>query len=134
MGKSLPIFYNCHNCPAFCCSYSRIEVTKEDIKRLAKHFRISAKKAKERFTKDFEPGETVLKHQKDHIYGTVCQFLDTETRACTVHPSRPEICREHPGQPTCAYYAFLMSERDYQEDDEHIARAYNPPGLWVPLD
>ena len=67
------------------------------------------------------------------IAGTVCGFLDLETRGCTVHPSRPKICREHPGKPTCAYYQFLMSEREYQEDGDEVARAYNKPGDWVPL-
>jgi Fe-S-cluster containining protein len=133
MGTSLPVFYNCHNCPAYCCSYPRIEVTARDLERLAKHLGIDAKAARKRFTMKYEGSEVVLRHQKDPVYGSVCGFLDTETRACTVHPARPEICRDHPGKPTCAYYAFLMSEREYQDDDEHVATAFNGPGAWVPL-
>jgi len=136
MSTKLPIFYNCHNCPAYCCSYPRIEITKQDVRRLAKHFGISQKAAGERFTTVFEEkgkSEVVLRHQKDKLYGSVCQFLDLETRACTVHSARPGICRGHPGEPSCAYYAFLMSERGYQRDDDQVARAYNPPGEWVPL-
>ena len=86
MGKALPIFYDCHNCPSYCCSYPRIEVTTRDIRRLAKHFDIDEATARRRFTmKGAEPGEVILRHQKDEIYGTVCRFLDLETRMCTVH-------------------------------------------------
>ncbi|MFQ5538699.1 MAG: YkgJ family cysteine cluster protein [Gemmatimonadota bacterium] len=128
MGASLPIFYDCMNCPSYCCSYPRIEVTKRDIRRLARHFEIDEEAAWRRFTKKGdEPGERVLRHQKDEAYGTVCRFLDRETRACTVHAARPKICRDHPGTSTCAYYVFLMAERRYQDDPDFVARAYNPP-------
>ena len=136
MSTKLPIFYNCHNCPSYCCSYARIELTQEDIDRLAAHFFISPEFAEERFTVVYEEEgvrEIVLRHQKDKVYGSVCQFLDLQTRACTVHSVRPEICRGHPGEPSCAYYAFLMSERAYQRDDDQVARAYNVPGQWLPL-
>ena len=132
MGTSLPIFYDCKNCPAYCCSYPRIEVTKRDLARLAKLFHISVEQVRKRYTTMFEK-EVVLRHRKDEDYGSVCQFLDNETRECSVHPARPQICRDHPGKPTCAYYAFLMSERDLQRDDDQVARAYNLPGEWVPL-
>ena len=136
MSTQLPVFYNCMNCPAYCCSYPRIEITQRDLERLARHHGISLKKARRRFTATYnEDGEneTVLRHQKDEVYGTVCNFLDLKTRACTVHAARPEICREHPGKPTCTYYAFLMSEREYQDDPDQVVRAYNGPGDWVPL-
>jgi Fe-S-cluster containining protein len=128
MGKALPVFYDCHNCPSYCCSYPRIIVTPRDIRRLAKHFGLDEATARRRFTKKGEePGEIVLRHQKDETYGTVCRFLDLETRMCTVHKVRPRICRDHPGSPVCHYYNFLMSERAYQDDPTFIARAYNPP-------
>ena len=127
-GPTLPVFYDCLNCPSYCCSYPRIEVTKRDIRRLARHFGLDEKTARRRFTKTgFDPGEVVLRHQKDEVYGSVCGFLDRETRGCTVHPARPEICRAHPGKPTCAYYVFLMAERGYQDDPDFVARAYNVP-------
>jgi len=128
MGKALPVFYDCHNCPSYCCTYPRIEVTPKDIARLAKHFGIDAATAKRRFTKKGEdPGEIILRHQPDEVYGTACRFLDLETRMCSVHMARPEICRAHPGTTNCGYYTFLMSERGYQDDPEFVARAYNPP-------
>lgn len=128
MGQSLPVFYDCLNCPSYCCSYPRIEVTPKDITRLARHFKLDVATAKRRFTKKGEePGEIILRHQKDEVYGTVCRFLDLETRMCSIHKARPGICREHPGTSNCGYYGFLMAERRYQDDPEFIARAYNPP-------
>lgn len=128
MGPALPVFYDCQNCPAYCCSYPRIEVTAADIRRLARHFGLDDATAKRRFTKKGDDdGEVVLRHQKDEGFGTVCRFLDLETRLCTVHRARPKICREHPGNPSCHYYNFLMAERRYQDDPDFVARAYNPP-------
>ncbi len=128
MRKKRPVFYDCHNCPAYCCSYPRIRVTRRDIERLARHFGIDAETAKRRFTKKGEePGEVVLRHKKDEIFGTVCRFLDLETRMCTVHAARPQVCRDHPGTSVCAYYSFLMAERRYQNDPEFVATAYNKP-------
>jgi Fe-S-cluster containining protein len=129
VSTSLPIFYDCLNCPSYCCTYPRIPVTKRDVRRLARHFEITEKEASERFTK---PGwtsrERVLRHQKDEIFGTACRFLDLETRLCTVHEHRPSVCRGYPEGPNCGYYTFLMAERRDQEDPEYAARAYNLPG------
>jgi Fe-S-cluster containining protein len=128
MGQALPLFYDCLNCPSFCCTYPRIPVTAADIRRLARHHGIDEATAKRRFTKKGEEkGEVVLRHKEDEAYGTACRFLDSETRLCSIHKARPRICRDHPGTSTCAYYNFLMSERRYQDDPEFVARAYNPP-------
>ena len=32
--------YDCTKCPAYCCSYEHIGVSKRDINRLARHFEI----------------------------------------------------------------------------------------------
>lgn len=121
---SKKIFFNCDKCPAYCCSYPRIQVTRGDIERLAKHHGVSFKKARKRFTKKGEEkGERVLRHQKDHIYESVCRFLDTETRQCTIYEGRPEICRDYPGSSRCGYYDFLSFERRAQEDPDFIPSA-----------
>ncbi|MEA2564586.1 MAG: uncharacterized protein QOH06_6090 [Acidobacteriota bacterium] len=124
----LTIFYNCNRCPAYCCSYPRIPIQISDVERLAQHFGITTQAAARKFTKKSdEPGEIVLKHQPDKIYGTICRFLDTETRRCTVYESRPEICRTYPGTARCGYYDFLSFERRAQEDSEFIPSTWNGP-------
>lgn len=118
---SEPIFYSCDRCPAYCCSYPRITVNRRDLKRLARHFEVTPAAARRKFTKPGEePGERVLRHQRDEIYGSVCRFLDVETRQCTVYEARPEICRAYPGSGRCGYYDFISFERRTQEDPDFI--------------
>src|SRR5262245_5480338 len=103
MSRS-PRFYNCSNCPAHCCSYDHIVTTPADVERLAKHHGISVREAERRFTKLVDDGEVrVLRHQKDEIFGTVCRFLDLETRQCSIYDGRPKICREYPGGVRCGF-------------------------------
>lgn len=111
--------YDCAKCPAYCCSYDRIIVTKRDVNRLAKHFGIDPDVAVRRFTKVVE-GEQVLRHQKDKIFGRTCMFLDTKTRRCTIYEARPGVCHEYPDKPRCGYYDFLSWERTHQEDEKFI--------------
>ena len=129
MSRPLPVFYNCGNCPAYCCSYARIEVTQKDVRRLAKHFNIATEDARRRFTKKgHEPEERVLRHQRDHIFGTICRFLDVDTRECTVYDARPEICRDFPGLVRCGYYDFLSAERKMLKDPEYESTTWNWEG------
>jgi hypothetical protein len=121
-GRSLQVLFNCSKCPAYCCSYHRIEVTKADLNRLAKHFGIEYDVAEKRFTK-IAHGDRVLRHKKDDIFDSVCRFLDIETRRCTVYHARPKVCREYPESLRCGYYDFLASERRRQDDDEFIPSA-----------
>ncbi len=118
-------FFNCDKCPSYCCSYELIEVTDADLARLAKHFEMTEAQAEKKLTHLVE-GQRSLRHQKDEHYGSICQFLDLQTRRCTVYGARPSICREFPGTARCGYYDFLMSERRSQEDPEFVSRAYNP--------
>lgn len=126
MSKSLPVFYNCDRCPSYCCSYPRIQVQRADLRRLADHFDISVAEARRRFTRQGEErGERVLRHQPDETYGTVCGFLDQETRRCTIYKARPGICREYPGTVRCGYYDFLSFERRTQEDPDFVPIPFN---------
>src|SRR5437899_9365155 len=78
-------YYNCSKCPAYCCSiYERVQVTKRDIKRLAKHFGVDLRTAVRRFTKTYE-SERVLRQKADPIFGKACEFLNPVTRQCTVY-------------------------------------------------
>lgn len=111
--------YDCAKCPAYCCSYDRIIVEKRDLNRLAKHFGVTPEEAAKRFTKTVE-GEQVLRQQKDEIYGSICTFIDLETRRCTVYEARPGVCHEYPDKPRCGYFEFLRWERKHQDDEEFV--------------
>ena len=110
-------YFDCNKCPAFCCSiYERVQVTKRDITRLAKHFGLSFETARRRFTKNWED-ERVLKKVEDKLFPETCVFLDQEKRGCTIYHARPAVCREYPDRVRCAYYDVLQFERRQQRDD-----------------
>ena len=72
-----------------------------------------------------EKGKRVLRHQADDYFGSICRFLDAETRHCTVYKARPGICRDFPGTRRCGYWEFLKFERSSQEDPEYVATTNN---------
>jgi Fe-S-cluster containining protein len=110
-------YFDCTKCPAFCCSiYERVQVTKRDITRLAKHFGVTFEAARRRFTRQWED-ERVLKKVKDTIFPETCMFLDQEKRGCTIYHARPAVCREYPDRVRCVYYDVLQFERRQQADD-----------------
>jgi uncharacterized protein len=118
--------YDCSKCPGYCCSHPRIAVSAHDIARLARHFGLSITTARQRFTYHYqtkEADEQLLRHQRDHIYKSVCRFFDTEARRCTVYEARPNVCRRYPYGKVCGYYGFLKFEREHQADDEFIPSA-----------
>jgi Fe-S-cluster containining protein len=121
-GRALRVLYNCSKCPAYCCSYDRIDVTKRDLLRIANHFGLSYKQAEKRYTK-LAGSDRILRHRKDHIYKRVCEFLDHETRKCTIYNARPGVCREYPETRRCGYYDFLSFERRRQDDKDFIPDA-----------
>lgn len=126
MKKPFPIpvrqYYSCSKCPAYCCTYSEIEVTQRDVERLAKHFGVSVREAEERYTKLDAKGETrMLRHKKDKIFDSTCMLLDQEKRRCTVYDARPGVCRKYPDSSRCGYYEFLKFEREQQGDEEFVA-------------
>jgi Fe-S-cluster containining protein len=110
--------YNCIECPAYCCAvYERVQVTPRDIRRLAKHFGVTEETATARYTKVYEK-ERVLRRKSDPVFGQSCQFLNPETRGCTIYHARPEVCREFPTTSHCAYWDLLKFERDQQDDPD----------------
>jgi uncharacterized protein len=121
--KVIKIKYDCSQCAGYCCSYPRIEVKDSDIERLAIHFDLTTKEAKRKFTRLWEPGERILKHQKDTVYATICRFFDKDERRCTIYKARPDVCRQYPDGNRCGYYDFLKFERKHQGDDTFIPSA-----------
>ena len=118
--EAKPSYYNCAKCPAYCCSiYERVQVTRRDIKRLAKHFQVDVETAVKRFTTTYED-ERILRRTSDPIFGQSCKFLDPQTRRCTIYLARPAVCRTFPDRTRCAYYDLLQFERVQQGDDTVI--------------
>lgn len=118
--------FDCSKCPGYCCSHPRIAVSEYDIARLARHFDLTVAQAKQRFTYHYltkEADEQILRHQRDHIYKTVCRFFDTTERRCTIYEARPNVCRKYPYGNKCGYYDFLKFEREHQADEEFIPSA-----------
>jgi Fe-S-cluster containining protein len=110
-------YYDCTNCPAYCCSvYERVQVTERDVKRLAVHFGVDVETAVQRFTTTYN-GERILRRKADPIFGKACKFLDPATRQCTVYDARPVVCQNFPDRVRCAYYDLLQFERIQQGDD-----------------
>lgn len=116
--------YDCSRCSGFCCSYPLIEVTAKDIALLAKYFKISPQKARDKYTKDAkEPKLTkhrVLRHQYHPVYNTICAFYNPHSWRCTIYDARPDVCHEYPGKGNCAYFNFLDFERRHQRDESVV--------------
>lgn len=127
--KELPVLpakkpkpsYDCSKCPAYCCTYDWILVTKRDIQRLARGFGLTYEQAEQKFTKYIKSyGHRVLRHREDTIYKSACQFLDPVERRCTAYEHRPSTCRNYPEENYCGYYNFLKYERRHQDDPDFI--------------
>src|SRR3954463_15107286 len=113
------VYFDCNKCPAYCCSiYERVQVTKRDVNRLAKYFKVSVETAIKRYTK-MRGSERILRRRKDTIFPETCMFLNQETRGCTIYHARPAVCREYPDRSRCVYYDVLKFER-VQQDDETV--------------
>jgi Fe-S-cluster containining protein len=123
-GGSNVASYNCAKCPGYCCSYPLIPLNERDVERLAKYFGLKFEQAKKKFTKVDSEAKYAMRRKADKHFGKICQFFDTEKRCCTIYKARPTICREYPGGG-CGYYGFLMSERNSQEDKDHVATTWN---------
>ena len=113
-----PANYDCTKCPAYCCSiYERVQVTKRDINRLAKHFGVSYETALTRYTRPYND-ERVLRRKADPILGQACKFLNPVTRQCGIYHARPLTCREYPETERCAYFDLIEFERAQQGDPD----------------
>ena len=123
-NRKCGVQYNCAKCPGYCCSYPLIQLTKRDVERLAKHFGLDFETARKKFTKVDPEAKYAMRRKADPHFGKICQFFDTKKRCCTIYHARPTICREYPGGG-CGYYTFLSSERESQNDPNHIATTAN---------
>jgi Fe-S-cluster containining protein len=121
--------FDCSKCPGYCCSYHIIPVKESDLKRLAKHFKVSIAEAKKKFVtpgrkQDAKDGPYKLRRKADDHFGKICRFFDTEKRCCGIYQARPYICRAYP-VGKCGYYEFLKIERHTQDDQDLVATTQN---------
>jgi len=119
--RAKPLHYKCDKCPAYCCTYSEIEITQRDVERLARHFGVDPDTAERRYVKIGSKGKVLLRHRRDVIFDSACMFLDQEKRQCTVYDARPGVCRKYPDSSRCGYYDFLKFEREQQGDEKMVA-------------
>lgn len=90
----------CNYCPGFCCYRlpgSILFVTALDINRIARHFHLSDGEVRKRFIEK----RNTLKVKKDGS----CIFLSDGklSRRCSIHPARPQQCRDFPYDAPCPY-------------------------------
>lgn len=80
---------DCLKCPALCCRMAGyVRVSREDIRRLAKHLDLTVSQFEARHIV-----ETTRKGEKRIKQGyKTCQFL-REDRMCGVYEARPKDCR-----------------------------------------
>jgi hypothetical protein len=79
---------NCLAC-ANCCKTTSPIFRDVDIKRIAKHFRLSETKFIESYLKIDEDNDYVLQVAP-------CPFLDLSDNKCSIYEDRPLACREYP--------------------------------------
>jgi Fe-S-cluster containining protein len=112
--------YNCNECPAYCCAvYERVQVTRRDVVRLAKHFGVNEEIAAVRYTKVVNK-ERILRRKADPLFGEACMFLNTATRQCGIYHARPGTCRQFPDTARCAYWDLLKFEKQQQGDPDAL--------------
>lgn len=121
---------DCLKCPSLCCRMAGyVEVSREDIRRLAKFLRLTVP--------EFERRHIVEKTKKGgkRIKSgySVCQFLG-EDRLCTVYEARPRDCRGYVcwNQQDDTVYQFariiqsspaeLRGQEAAEEEAEHNGR------------
>jgi Fe-S-cluster containining protein len=88
--------FECSDCGNCCTQCAPIDVTMEDLKRIADYFGKSMKVAAKRHCR-INPANGLLfiKHDRP------CKFYGLKNKKCKIYEARPEICRLHP---------FLSSE------------------------
>jgi Fe-S-cluster containining protein len=101
---------DCLKCPALCCRMAGyVRVSRDDIRRLAKHLDISVAEFEKRHIV-----EVTRKGEKRIKEGfKTCQFLD-ENHMCSVYEARPHDCRGYvcwnqPDETVYQYAVFLQT-------------------------
>lgn len=92
----------CRGCNADCCAML-LEVTIEDLVRLGvcredeaagSHKKLFKRLRREKIAMSYRDGTGLFMLQSKS--NGDCQFLNSETRLCTVYDKRPNVCRKFP--------------------------------------
>ncbi|HUO03316.1 MAG TPA: hypothetical protein VMU31_11090, partial [Rhizomicrobium sp.] len=70
-GFESAVAYNCSKCPGYCCSYPVIPLNSRDVKRLARHFGLSFKEARVKFTKVDGDEPYAMRRKADEHFGRI---------------------------------------------------------------
>lgn len=117
--KGKPCF-DCLNCPAYCCCYTSINITKTDVRRIARRFKISAEEVMKKYVQLDDEKSPEMRMKKDRYFGMSCIFLHDAARICLLYNSRPGVCHGYPYGTRCKYYELLQWERDLQTDKDYV--------------
>ncbi len=124
-GQSL----DCVKCPSLCCRMAGyVEVSRADIRRLARFLGITVRAFEERhIVERTRKGARRIKSGY-----TVCQFL-TDDRMCGVYEARPRDCRgyvcwDQHDDTVYQFARFFQKPPTELRDEEAAERGGSPPG------
>lgn len=86
----LQSIFQCDHCGSCCQFCKKISVDNKDVRLLAKHLKVSTKKAYKEYTHlDYQ----IIRHLNHN--GSCC-FYDEVKKGCKVYDARPRTCRTYP--------------------------------------
>lgn len=109
--------FKCKKCGQCCKNPPIVILTKNDIFRMAKHFKKSYRNILDEYTRNAisAEGAKVLSIK----YTKPCMFLD-ESNECKIYKVRPVIC---------TLYPFLTSNSEYSKGNYSAVYLYDCPGM-----
>ena len=79
---------DCTSC-ANCCKTMSPTYSDTDVKRIARHFKMTTDAFRKKWLRKDKEGDWLNKHLP-------CQFLDLKTNKCNIYPIRPADCKGFP--------------------------------------
>jgi uncharacterized protein len=84
--------FDCNGCGNCCIGKESIHINANDIKKIARHFKIPINKARMKYAKPHPTITDELTLKKTNP----CKFHDATNRICKIYEDRPTICRLFP--------------------------------------
>ncbi len=89
------IVFECKRCGACCKGESTVSLSAEEITRIARYLNITKEELFKRYL--VQKGRNRIEMQVKDKY---CIFFDRTRKLCTIHPVKPERCKEWPFPPS----------------------------------